>query len=99
MDGEGPEDVRTRLQRVEDQVAKIPEIQQSLKRIESELIGDPFGSRSTFKSRLQELEEEHPEIKKRLDEVEDLQSQSLKVNAGGAGVVTILLNGLKAFFM
>jgi len=99
MDGEQPKNVRSRLQRVEDQVEKIPEIQESLKRIEQELIGDPFGSRSTFKSRLQKLEEEHPDIVDRLEDVEDDLSRSLKMSTGGAGIVTILLNALKAFFM
>lgn len=85
-------DMEKRLEKVEEQCNKIPEIQQSLQKIEYELIGSKFGNRPSFRSRLESLEDD-------VEEVQESQSRTIKASTGGAGFITIIINAIKEFFI
>lgn len=94
-----------RLQYLEQQAGHIHAIKKSVDRIELELIGDPYGSVPTFKSRLERLEKVHPELADQLDELnkkseqlEERQTKVAQISAGGAGVVTLIINAIKSLF-
>lgn len=92
------EDFEKRLERVELQCDKIPEIQQSLSRIEYELIGDGFGNRVSYKSRLEKVEEGQVQINGKVNKIEERQKNMFRASTGGAGIITIIINFLKELF-